>query len=96
MIEDEKRKMYNYERAMREQAYQEELERVRKEKEKETERLRAAQEKASDKQSALDELRAQRIQVGVSNHYGDKIAPHNIIKGACYPSQYFSVCSCRL
>jgi hypothetical protein len=80
MIEDEKRKMYNHERAMREQAYHEEVERIRKEKEKETERLRAAQEKASDKQSALDELRAQRIQVGIFNHYGDEIVVHNITK----------------
>jgi phosphoglycolate phosphatase-like HAD superfamily hydrolase len=80
MIEDEKRKMYNHERAMREQAYHEEVDRIRKEKEKETERLRAAQEKASDKQSALDELRAQRIQVGVFNHNSDEIVVHNITK----------------
>lgn len=85
MIEDEKRKMYNYERAMREQAYQEELERVRKEKEKETERLRAAQEKASGQQSVLDELRAQRIQVGVLNDYGDKTATHGDYWAVCYP-----------
>lgn len=77
--------MYNHEKDMREQAYHEELERIRKEKEKETERLRAAQEKASDKQSVLDELRAQRIQVAIFNHYGDEIVVYNISKALCCP-----------
>lgn len=62
MIDDEKRRMYNHEKDMKEQAYHEEVERIRLEREVETTRLRALQEKASDKQSLLDELRNQRIQ----------------------------------
>ncbi|CAM6041294.1 unnamed protein product [Sphagnum compactum] len=72
MIDDEKRRMYNHEKDMKEQAYHEEVERIRLEREAETARLRALQEKASDKQSLLDELRNQRIQEAHEREWREK------------------------
>jgi hypothetical protein len=51
---------YNRLKTLREQAIQDEKERVAQEKELEIARMRAAQEREADKQSELDELRARR------------------------------------
>ncbi|XP_028401364.1 cilia- and flagella-associated protein 45-like [Dendronephthya gigantea] len=53
---------YLKEKLAREEAYQEELERARIEREKEIARLRAQQERAKDKQAERDALRAKRNQ----------------------------------
>ncbi|CAB4014147.1 Hypothetical predicted protein [Paramuricea clavata] len=53
---------YLKEKLAREEAYQEELERARVEREKEIARLRAQQERAKDKQAERDALRAKRNQ----------------------------------
>lgn len=53
---------YLKEKATREEAYQEELEKARIEREKEIARLRAQQERAKDKQAERDALRAKRNQ----------------------------------
>ena len=61
---DEEMRIASYIRSKeaREAAQEEELFRVRNEKEKEIARLRALQERAQDRQSAIDELRAKRYQ----------------------------------
>lgn len=51
---------FNRLKTLREQAIQDEKDRVAAEKEAEVARMRAAQEKAADKQSEIDELRARR------------------------------------
>merc|ERR1711934_428827 len=58
--EDQRIAAYLEEKAAREQAHQDELDRIAAEKEAETIRLRQQQEKASDKKSELDALRAKR------------------------------------
>ncbi|KAG0617605.1 hypothetical protein M758_4G001800 [Ceratodon purpureus] len=61
MIEEEKRNAYTFAKDQREQAYKDEQERVRKEKEAAADKIRAAQESASGAQGALEDLRNQRI-----------------------------------
>merc|ERR1711959_563979 len=58
--EDQRIAAYLEEKAAREQAHQDELDRIAAEKEAETIKLRQMQEKASDKKSELDALRAKR------------------------------------
>jgi len=58
--EDMRIAAYLEEKAAREQAHQDELDRIAAEKEAETVKLRQQQEKASDKKSELDALRAKR------------------------------------
>jgi len=58
--EDQRIASYLEEKAAREQAHQDELDRIAAEKEAETVKLRQQQEKASDKKSELDALRAKR------------------------------------
>jgi len=58
--EDQRIAAYLEEKAAREQAHQDELDRIAAEKEAEVIKLRQMQEKASDKQSELDALRAKR------------------------------------
>merc|ERR1711959_216014 len=58
--EDQRIASYLEDKAAREQAHQDELDRIAAEKEAETIKLRQMQEKASDKKSELDALRAKR------------------------------------
>lgn len=58
--EDQRIAAYLEEKAAREQAHQDELDRIAAEKEAEVIKLRQMQEKASDKKSELDALRAKR------------------------------------
>ncbi|MCO5559411.1 hypothetical protein L7F22_013010 [Adiantum nelumboides] len=67
--ETEKINLYVYMKDLKEQQYQEELNRQRRFKEMETARLRAMQEKAQDKQAQLDELRAQRVQEALEREW---------------------------
>jgi hypothetical protein len=63
MIEEEKRNAYTFAKDEREQAYKDEQERIRKEKEAAADKIRLAQESASGVHDALEDLRNQRIYV---------------------------------
>lgn len=67
--EIERINLYVYMKDLKEQQYQEEIDKQRKFKEMETARLRAMQEKAQDKQAQLDELRAQRVQEALEREW---------------------------
>lgn len=66
IIEEEKRNAYTFAKDQREQAYKDEQERIRKEKEAAADLIRKAQESASGAADALEDLRNQRIFVRFS------------------------------